>query len=137
MNMSKARLITLLGLAVLLGGGGVWGFEKREGLKGEEEISSFFRLPSWARPVPPDQEDGLGNQAGRYRIFFSPHARADVFLVDTATGHVWSPTTYSNVKGQPQVWVHEARLDTASDVESWESIQHRMTPEELAEVGKR
>jgi hypothetical protein len=28
------------------------------------------------------------NHAGRYQIFFSPHARADVNLLDTETGQI-------------------------------------------------
>ena len=36
--------------------------------------------------------------AGRYQIFFSPHARADVYLLDKETGKIWRPVTLTNAK---------------------------------------
>ena len=50
-------------------------------------------------------------QTGRYQIFFSPHMRADTFLVDTVEGKVWQLTTYADLVGDPQGWGHLERID--------------------------
>lgn len=56
---------------------------------------------------------------GRYQIFFSPHARADAYLVDTSTGKVWSPVTYTDIQDSPQVWKHQERIDSFEDFILW------------------
>jgi hypothetical protein len=49
-------------------------------------------------PVPVAQQSASATQVGRYQLFFSPLARADVYLVDTETGRIWKPITISNAK---------------------------------------
>lgn len=51
------------------------------------------------------------DQAGkRFQIFFSPHARADQFLVDTATGLIWQ------------------KVLNADDKDAWESVLVEQAP---------
>lgn len=52
---------------------------------------------------------------GRYVIFFSPHARADAFLVDTHTGKTWELVRYSYLDGEPRAWVLVDRIDNFAD----------------------
>lgn len=59
----------------------------------------------------------------RYQIFFSPFARADVYLLDTQTGKIWHPVTYTNVTGDPEVWVPETRVDSQQQLNEWMATQ--------------
>jgi hypothetical protein len=66
--------------------------------------------------------------AGRYQIYFSPFARADVYLLDTETGKIWRPVTITNAKdinlgSAPEVWIYQERIDTDADFSTW-SIFH-------------
>jgi hypothetical protein len=56
---------------------------------------------------------------GRFQIVFSPHARADTFLVDTQTGQVWGYTKFTDVKGEPEAWISIPRLDSDAAVFTW------------------
>jgi hypothetical protein len=63
-------------------------------------------LVKWAL----DREaSGVGSQPvedarpARFQIFINPNVRADTFLLDTETGKVWSPVTYTNLENAPQV----------------------------------
>jgi len=49
---------------------------------------------------------------GRFRIFFSPHARADTFLLDMQTGRVWQ---LKGLDGEPTAWAPMTRLDNSED----------------------
>jgi len=60
---------------------------------------------------------------GRYVIYFGPFARADVYLLDTQTGKVWKPVTYTNIVGQPEVWVAKDRIDDQQQSKEW--IEHQ------------
>jgi hypothetical protein len=62
-------------------------------------------------------------ELGRYRIIFSPHARADTFLVDTLSGKVWQLTKYVEFVGDPIVWTYMDRLDDFRQMLQWESNQ--------------
>jgi hypothetical protein len=59
------------------------------------------------------------SEVGRYQIFFSPLARADAYLVDTKTGKVWINTQYTDIDGQPRVWVYQERIDSKEDLIQW------------------
>ncbi|MGB7585706.1 MAG: hypothetical protein WBM11_12735 [Terriglobales bacterium] len=64
------------------------------------------------------------SHVGRYQMFFSPHARADVYLVDTETGKIWKPITITNatdtnLKGAPEVWVYQDRVDNEPEFNVW------------------
>jgi hypothetical protein len=56
---------------------------------------------------------------GRYQIFFSPHARADAYLVDTETGRLWQKTTYTDLIGEPEVWLPLIRIDSDAEFQGW------------------
>ena len=53
---------------------------------------------------------------GRFQIVMRDDVRADTFLLDTQEGMVWQMTQYSDVEGQPVVWLIMNRLDTEADV---------------------
>ncbi len=55
----------------------------------------------------------------RYQIFFSPIARADAYLVDTKTGKVWTNIQYTDVQGQPRVWVYQEKIDSKEEFKQW------------------
>jgi hypothetical protein len=77
--------------------------------------------------VPIAQQETSATQTGhvgRYQIFFSPHARADVYLVDTETGRIWRPVTVNNAtddnfKTPPELWVYQDRVDNEKEFNSW------------------
>ena len=80
--------------------------------------------PQTSRPT---QTVRQGAEPGRYQIFFSPLARADVYLVDTATGRIWRPMNISNaeqpgVSGDPQVWMFQERVDNSEQLAEWFSL---------------
>jgi hypothetical protein len=63
-------------------------------------------------------------QSGRYQLFFGPHSRADTYLLDTQTGSVWRPLTVTGateqgISGNPQIWVHQDRLDNSTELYEW------------------
>ncbi len=60
---------------------------------------------------------------GRYQIVFSPHARADSFLLDTQTGTVWQFTKYTNLANEPMAWVVVPRIDNDMDMAAWALTQ--------------
>jgi len=60
---------------------------------------------------------------GRFVIFFSPLARADAYLVDTESGRVWSQVTFTDVEGDPKVWVPQTRVDSEAELLAWELKQ--------------
>lgn len=79
-------------------------------------IAQTAKAPQPAAPA--------SSHAGRYQLFFSPHARADVYLLDTETGKIWKPITITNAtdtnfKTAPQVWVYQERIDSERDFDNW------------------
>ncbi len=44
------------------------------------------------------------SEQGRFTIIINPSARADTFLLDTASGNVWQMVQLTDVAGQPTVW---------------------------------
>jgi hypothetical protein len=48
-------------------------------------------------------------QNGRYQVFFGPLARADTFLVDTATGRAWR--AFQNPNSDQVGWEEMPRFD--------------------------
>jgi hypothetical protein len=79
-------------------------------------------------PQAAKQPTAAQNHAGRYQIFFSPHARADVYMLDTETGQIWRPITITNAKdvnlksGAPEIWMFQDRVDNAQEFEIWSSF---------------
>jgi hypothetical protein len=73
------------------------------------------------------------SHAGRYQIFFSPHARADVYLLDTETGKIWHPVTISNAKdanlnAAPEVWLYQDRIDSEQEFDVWQALHQPPKP---------
>lgn len=62
---------------------------------------------------------------GRYQIFFGSHARADQYLVDTVTGRIWQKTQYSDLEGEPEVWMPLTRIDNNDEFNAWAKQQTR------------
>ena len=56
---------------------------------------------------------------GRYAIYFGPFGRADVYLLDSETGRLWKPVTFTDVAGAPEVWVPQDRLDNPQQMIEW------------------
>ena len=76
---------------------------------------------------PPARLAGGNCNAGRYQIFFSPHARADVYLLDTETGKIWRPVTITNASDSnlsgapPEIWLYQERVDTETEFKVWQA----------------
>jgi len=64
-------------------------------------------------------EQNSNSENGRYQIFFSPHARADTYLVDTKNGKVWTNIQYTDVQGRPTVWRYQERIDSEKEFMAW------------------
>ena len=56
---------------------------------------------------------------GRYQIVLNPQARADTFLLDTATGRVWRAVNYHSRVGEPTIWEWMDRVDGWSEFEAF------------------
>lgn len=87
-------------------------------------IGQATKAPQAAKSPKPPAEAIQSNHVGRYQIFFSPHARADVYLVDTETGQIWKPITVSNAKDDnfktpPELWVYQDRVDNEKEFDRW------------------
>ena len=66
-------------------------------------------------------------QPGRFQIVVNPAARADTFLLDTASGHIWQRTKYTDLPGQPEVWQIQDRVDSQLDLVAW-AADHQPKP---------
>ena len=69
------------------------------------------------------------SHVGRYQLYFGPHARADIYLVDTETGKIWTPITIENkldinLKRAPEVWIYQERVDNQREFDIW-SLAHK------------
>lgn len=53
--------------------------------------------------------------AARYQIVFSPRTERNTYLLDTATGRTWAQVTFTDLNGEPTVWVLVDRIDADSD----------------------
>jgi hypothetical protein len=65
---------------------------------------------------------------GRYQIVFSPHLRADTYLLDTETGRVWQPIVHTSLQGDPIAWDLRDRLDTDAEREEFRKIYPPKVP---------
>jgi len=52
----------------------------------------------------------------RYQVFFSPHVRADTFLVDTQKGRVWVLTKFTDVRNVPSVFNEIEIIDNTGEL---------------------
>ena len=62
------------------------------------------------------RSDLFSQQPGRYQIVINPQARADTFLLDTATGRVWQLIIYGDLNGEPPAWQLMKRVDSDLDL---------------------
>jgi hypothetical protein len=76
---------------------------------------SFGQQPSKSISAAPS----VDHSCARYQIFFGPHARADQYLVDTTTGRIWQKTSYTDLVGEPEVWLPLTRVDNDADFNAW------------------
>ena len=72
-------------------------------------------LAQTARPAAPRP----ASQTARFQLIINPSARADTFLLDTATGQIWQRTKYTDLEGQPEVWQIQDRVDSQLDLLAW------------------
>lgn len=73
-------------------------------------------LAQSTRPATPQPRS---TQPARFQIVINPSARADTFLLDTATGTIWQRTKYTDLEGQPEVWQIQDRVDSQLDLVAW------------------
>lgn len=52
----------------------------------------------------------------RYQIVFSPHLRADTFLLDTQKGRIWKSVKFSDVPEQPDTWDEMDIIDSQGEI---------------------
>lgn len=55
----------------------------------------------------------------RYQIVINTEVRADTFLLDTQTGKIWKPISYTDVPGTPTVWKYQDRVDNYDQLMQW------------------
>jgi hypothetical protein len=55
-------------------------------------------------PAPDQLAQAKTTAVGRFQVVFSPHLRADTFLVDTETGRIWRQTSYPELQDNPTAW---------------------------------
>lgn len=89
---------------------------------------AFSQSNQKATPAPPTTVP-----TGRYQIVFSPHARADTYLLDTETGRVWQFTKFPYLNGEPSAWMSVARIDTPSQRDAFQK-EHGVKPTESADA---
>lgn len=70
---------------------------------------------------------------GRYQIFFSPHMRADTFLLDTETGKIWKFLKYTDIEDEPSVWLYMDRIDNITQLIQFAS-RHKIKKQTQPEV---
>jgi hypothetical protein len=66
-------------------------------------------------PIKTDVQPG----AARYQLFVNPNVRADTFMIDTWTGKVWVHATFTDIMGDPDVWVAQDRVDNDVQMADW------------------
>jgi hypothetical protein len=91
-------------------------------------IAQTAKAPQPAKQPTAVAAASAQSHVGRYQLFFSPLARADVYLVDTETGKIWKPITITNAKdtnlqSAPELWVYQERVDSAREFDAW-SVMH-------------
>lgn len=79
---------------------------------------SLFAQDAAKKPAPAIKTD-ITPGAPRYQLFVNPNVRADTFLLDTATGRIWLRTTYTDIVGDPDVWVVQQRIDSDEELAAW------------------
>jgi hypothetical protein len=96
-------------------------------------MAAFGQTAKPTQPAKLTASEPAQSHAGKYQLFFSPLARADVYLVDTETGRIWKPVTINNAKdtnltGAPEVWIYQDRIDTEQQFDTWQIMHPATTP---------
>jgi len=78
---------------------------------------------------------GEAAQQGRYQIVINPSMRADTFLLDTWTGKVWQQTQFTDMYGEPSVWLYMDRIDSDKQNDVWR--KNHSSKKEVDEFEKR
>jgi hypothetical protein len=65
-------------------------------------------------PALAEPDESLSTPGG-YQIVINPQIRADTFLLDTATGRMWTIVKYVDRQGEPAVWEQMGRMDNLHD----------------------
>ncbi|SPF45323.1 exported hypothetical protein [Candidatus Sulfotelmatobacter kueseliae] len=96
-------------------------------------IGQTAKAPQTTKTTPKAEVSAPQSHVGRYQLFFSPHARADVYLVDTETGLIWKPITISNAKDEnlnspPELWVYQERVDSEQEFDVWMAFHKKQEP---------
>jgi hypothetical protein len=74
-----------------------------------------------------DWKNAQSVHTGRYQLWVNPNARVDTFLLDTETGRTWQRIVYTNVKGEPPVWLIQDRIDNEVELTNWTN-KHELKP---------
>ena len=74
-----------------------------------------------AQPSAPVRS--VSADVGRYQLVINPQIRADTFLLDTATGRIWTPGRELEYVGDPRVWEPETKVDSAAQLSAFLSTQ--------------
>jgi hypothetical protein len=64
-----------------------------------------------------------GPEIGRYQVFINPQIRADTFLLDTATGRIWTPGRYEAFVDEPRVWELQTKVDSETQLRAFLATQ--------------
>jgi len=83
-------------------------------------LGMSFGMASYAS-AQDSRSDLFSQQPGRYQIVINPQARADTFLLDTATGRVWQLIKYGDLNGEPPAWQLMHRIDNDLDLKKLRS----------------
>jgi hypothetical protein len=78
---------------------------------------------SWIRAEQPSAIVQNGPPTGRYQIVFSPHVRADTFLLDSQTGRIWMQVKMTAFENDPIAWELQDRIEDAESYRAWASHQ--------------
>lgn len=87
--------------------------------------------PTTTDPAPPS-----GQAYPRYQIVFSPHLRADTYLLDTQKGRVWQMTQFTDVPGQPSAWSETDIIDSNGEIGMTYSEFRKQYPASAEKVEK-
>ncbi len=70
-----------------------------------------------SQATPPARHSSASGEArdGRFQIVMPDSVRADIFLLDTHEGRVWSYHRYISLDTEPVVWRCMLRLDTFAE----------------------
>ena len=65
------------------------------------------------------------SEVGRYQLYAPAEHIGLSYLLDTETGRVWSQISYTNLVGEPSVWVPVSfdRINTQAELDAWSSKQ--------------